>query len=354
MDSGTCLPGTSAGGGAAAGDGWKLGRSVEQRVKQCRNPMHRGGGPTPFEKVRPQTSTGPSGLTDKEASAGACVQPNCRPGDHVVFFPACFGDRACPPGSTSPTPLGIDAPASANVGEPVPVMVKRYNANGEASPAVGATVTGVPQPSRPTWRTRHTQLSQRRRVHIARMRLGIGSRRDHRSASTTATMALAARCPVLCQYLHRRVHPTSNSPVGTTLVKAGGVKSGHVYCPPPSSAVAGGGRRSPGWWHAASGALSLERRNRGRCFDFSGSRSSFVRIKCRQGRVVLFGWWHGVVQLPAPGAAPQGTLRVRHRGRRRCRSHHEARERSQPRCSPGQVATLATVHRAAGPDAPRR
>jgi hypothetical protein len=76
-------------------------------------------------------------LDHAEASVGAC-EAELAQGDEVLFFPACYGE-ACPP---SPTPLGIEAPADANVGEAVAVTVKQYNAKGEASPAAGADVAG--------------------------------------------------------------------------------------------------------------------------------------------------------------------------------------------------------------------
>jgi hypothetical protein len=76
-------------------------------------------------------------LDNKEAEVGAC-EAQLQAGDQVLFFPACYG-AACP---VSPTPLAIEAPASADVGESVNVTVKQYNSKGEPSPAVGAGVGG--------------------------------------------------------------------------------------------------------------------------------------------------------------------------------------------------------------------
>jgi len=78
---------------------------------------------------------------EKEASVGAC-EAQLQAGDRVLFFPSCFGG-ACP---ASPAPLAVEAPPSANVGEAVPVTVRRYSATGEASPAAGASVTGAAAP----------------------------------------------------------------------------------------------------------------------------------------------------------------------------------------------------------------
>jgi hypothetical protein len=76
-------------------------------------------------------------LNYKESNIGACGAV-LEPGDQVLFFVACYGAK-CPP---EQSPLGIEAPASASVGEPINVIVKQYTSGGEPSPAVGATITG--------------------------------------------------------------------------------------------------------------------------------------------------------------------------------------------------------------------
>src|SRR6202035_2412065 len=76
-------------------------------------------------------------VDEKESFVGAC-EAELVPGDRVLFFPACFG-TACPPPLL---PLGIQAPASADVGEPISVTVTKYASGGEASPTPGATVAG--------------------------------------------------------------------------------------------------------------------------------------------------------------------------------------------------------------------
>jgi hypothetical protein len=75
------------------------------------------------------------------STAGICeVEPSS--GESILLFPECFSETgACPP---APNPLGIDAPAVADVGSPVTVKVISYaNATGAPSPAVGATVAGA-------------------------------------------------------------------------------------------------------------------------------------------------------------------------------------------------------------------
>ena len=75
-------------------------------------------------------------INDKASEEGVC-DAEMSSGDHVLLFPCHYEE-----GKECPTPLGIEAPAFANAGEAVTVTVKQYNAKGEASPAVGATVSG--------------------------------------------------------------------------------------------------------------------------------------------------------------------------------------------------------------------
>jgi hypothetical protein len=77
-------------------------------------------------------------LDGKEAEVGAC-EAAVHTGDSVLFFPACFGE-ACP--APAPLPLGVEAPGSANVGEPVRLTVKQFSPAGAATAFAGASVTG--------------------------------------------------------------------------------------------------------------------------------------------------------------------------------------------------------------------
>ncbi|MGI8801885.1 MAG: hypothetical protein ACR2KV_06890 [Solirubrobacteraceae bacterium] len=100
----------------------------------------------------------PTGATDghywafwydhKPAQLGVCGQP-LNPNDEILFFPDCFG--ACPAGFVSPAVLGLTAPTVVQKGSPVGVQVTAYaNADGAASPATGATVSGGGVTSAPT------------------------------------------------------------------------------------------------------------------------------------------------------------------------------------------------------------
>jgi hypothetical protein len=66
---------------------------------------------------------------------GACeVEPQA--GAEVLFVPCSETASECP------GPLGVQAAATANVGEAVAVTVQKYSSGGAASPAVGASVNG--------------------------------------------------------------------------------------------------------------------------------------------------------------------------------------------------------------------
>ncbi|HEV2997830.1 MAG TPA: hypothetical protein VGX16_01900 [Solirubrobacteraceae bacterium] len=80
-------------------------------------------------------------LKDHEAETGVCGA-ELENGEEVLLFPGCYSESkgVCPP--VAPLPLGIEAPVIAEARTPVRVTVSMYNSKGEASPAVGATVSG--------------------------------------------------------------------------------------------------------------------------------------------------------------------------------------------------------------------
>ena len=74
-------------------------------------------------------------INHKSSEVGACeAEPET--GQEVLLFPCSETGTECP------SPLGIEAPASANIGE-VPITVVKYGATGQASPVAGASVTGA-------------------------------------------------------------------------------------------------------------------------------------------------------------------------------------------------------------------
>jgi hypothetical protein len=75
-------------------------------------------------------------LNNAQASTGVCGA-ELQNGDQVLLYP-CNPD----PSYNCIPPLGLQAPARADRGQPFTVSVVRYNATGAASPASGATVAG--------------------------------------------------------------------------------------------------------------------------------------------------------------------------------------------------------------------
>ena len=78
---------------------------------------------------------------DKSSEIGACGA-EAENGEQILYVVGCFGEE-CPADLTfgKIEVLGIEVPPSANAGQAVNVIVKRYKGNGEASPAAGASVS---------------------------------------------------------------------------------------------------------------------------------------------------------------------------------------------------------------------
>ncbi len=219
-------------------------------------------------------------LNNKEAEVGAC-EAELQPGDHVLFFPSCFGE-ACPP---SPAPLGIEVPATANIGEKVSVTVSEYKSNGESSAAAGVTVSGGGT-SAITDSTGHAALT----------------------IASPGTFMLQATAPgtvrteeVIC--VHRGNDGTcgtqspSSSP-GPVAASGGSISvpytGQYALVPKLTSLIDGHTYRSGQAPRVLSGSvlahttvssisLTLRREYRGRCYAFNGVSTRFVRARCGTG-----------------------------------------------------------------------
>ena len=74
------------------------------------------------------------------SEAGLCEILEPESGSELLLFP-------CPESGECPSPLGISAPASANVGEAVTVHVVSYSTSGTSASAAGVSVTGGAAPA---------------------------------------------------------------------------------------------------------------------------------------------------------------------------------------------------------------
>jgi hypothetical protein len=223
-------------------------------------------------------------LDNKEASTGAC-EAELHSGDQVLFFPSCYG-TACPP---EPLPLGIEAPAAADVGESVPLTVTRYSAKGEGAPAAGATISGA-QASATAGSTGHATVTfsapgtytlQATALESVRTETTIcvhagndgtcGTTKTSSvggSTSGTTTAAGSAATPVYKgQY--------------ALVAQASSVIEGHVYKRGSAPRILSGSVLA----HTTVTATSIELRReyKGRCYAYDGVTTRFARARCGEG-----------------------------------------------------------------------
>jgi hypothetical protein len=228
-------------------------------------------------------------VNDKYAPLGACEIPLEQNGERVLFFPEC--DEACPQGP-APTPLEIETGAAANVGEPLQAIVKQYNMNGEASPAVGAQLE---------WSGGSTTSDAQGDATLSFPAAGVYS--IHVTGSTAGPPAVRTEASVC-------VHDGNDGTCGTSApsqtphgaVGVEGFTESHAapyrgpfaLVPHMSSVVDGhvysrtdAPRQLIGTIlaHSAVSSVSLElrRRRRGRCYAYAGSSGRFYRTRCGSG-----------------------------------------------------------------------
>ena len=250
-------------------------------------------------------------LNDKESELGAC-ETELQPADRVLLFPSCYG-TACP--TPEPTPLEIEAPTTANVGEATAVSVKQYNAKGEASPAIGASVIGGGAGA--------TTDSQ---GHATLKFFGAGT-------YTLSVNGAAAGPPAVRTETTICVHNGNDGTCGTQLLSAcatesvpsggcggpllvapqqsavtalaGGVKAGHVYSKRKAPRILKGVVTVPAGGALKEVRIGLERRSGKRCFAFDGSRERFVKSRCGAARFFSVGDTESFSYL-LPAALPAG------------------------------------------------
>jgi hypothetical protein len=222
-------------------------------------------------------------LDNKPASA--FCEAELSSGDSLLLFPECSGE--CPAG---PSPLGIEAPAVAEVGQPVKVTVTSYaNPSGAPTPAGGATVA-YDGTNTPTDSSGHATLTF---SHVGRVEVKVTAPGSIRTETT------------IC------VHQGNDGTCGTQVASGGGVSAG-------GATTAGGVNVTPfkgpyalvphltglvdghTYTHAhaprilsgsvlahttvSSISLTLRREYRHRCYAFNGTTTRFVRARCGTGK----------------------------------------------------------------------
>jgi hypothetical protein len=260
----------------------------------------------PFEPGAPANYFWSLWLDEKESSVGACGA-ELQPGDRVLFFPSCFG-KACPP---EPSPLGIEAPASANVGESVAVTVKRYSAHGMASLAVGAKVEGGGV-SATTDSSGRATLTFRAQGNAT---LKVTAPESIRTEATVCvhagndgncgTQAPAAptgpATPTARGGIAGFVASAPYTGPYAVVAQASGLVDGHVYGAGRSPRVLSG--RVLAHTTVSSISLELRRSYKRHCYAYDGARARFLRARCGHGslfKVASNGTFSYLLPSPLP------------------------------------------------------
>jgi hypothetical protein len=230
---------------------------------------------------------------NKEASEGICgAKSELSQGDSVLFFVSCFSEimGGCPP---APNVLAIEAPATAEVGKPTTVTVLSYpNAGGEPVPAVGATVEGGGDANAlPTNAQGQTTLifSGDGNYTIDATGAAGESSAIRGEVFVCAHEGNDGTCGTTAPSKSSGVQPpasggpgTNSNPAVIEKAKIAGVKNGHVYSRRAAPRLLKGSIVVPAGGLLRKVQISLKRRYRGHCYDFSGSRGQFFAVKCKQ------------------------------------------------------------------------
>lgn len=215
-------------------------------------------------------------INHESSEKGAC-EAEAENGMELLFYPCSETATECP------SPLGAEAPASANVDESVTVNVKKYGPKGEASEVDGATVTGAAE-------------------EVKTGSNGTAMLRFTKTGKTTVSVsapALVRTEATIC------VHDGNDGTCGTTAPTSGspgkineappklvspvpvadvdrivGIADGRVFRHRAAPRLLRGTVTVPTGATLREVKISLKRTHNGRCFDFSGSKERFVRAKC--------------------------------------------------------------------------
>jgi hypothetical protein len=222
---------------------------------------------------------------NEESKLGICAA-ELSTGDSILFFPECF--EMC--SGSAPNVLGIQAPATVEVGKPVLVTVLSYpNAGGSPTPLANATVVGGGDSSAlPTNEQGQTTMTFS----------GDGKYVLHATASGEGPPAIPGEVFVCAHEGNdgtcgttlpgsAPVTPASSNVVSAAIpykgpfalvARATGVLEGHVYRRGHAPRVLAGGVLA----HTAltSVSISLRRSYRGHCYAYNAIRERLQRAAC--------------------------------------------------------------------------
>lgn len=224
-------------------------------------------------------------LDNKASSVGIC-EGELQAGESILFFPECFSETgACP---APPNPLGVSAPAVAQLGAPIGVSVPSYdNVSGAASPAVGAAVTGGGAGAT-TDSSGHATLAIAQTGNVQLQVTAPGSVRTETTVcvhdgndgtcGTTSPSGSSTPAP--------GVAAAYKGPYAV-VAQATGVQDGHFYPRGRGPKVLTGTIATH--TSVSSVGLKLRRSYRGRCFAYDGASERFRRAHCGEGSFFTVG-----------------------------------------------------------------
>jgi hypothetical protein len=278
-------PGTNASGalelatGGSWGGTWYGGKVEEGKFK---------GLGYSVETILGETYTFSSGsfwnfwVDDKAQEEGICER-EMQPGDRVLLYPCHFEE-----GHECPNPLALEAPSNVGMGEPVPVTVMRYAANGTATPAARATITGTGT-SALTDPAGHATLTFSRAGAATLVATASNAVRAEAAVcvhnandGSCGTQAPAAGVSPATANTGLTVMPAPYKGPFAIVARSTGVLDGHVYRRRNTPRVLAGTATA----HTGVSSVSIElwREYRGRCYSYDGVRERFMSAHCARGR----------------------------------------------------------------------
>lgn len=222
-------------------------------------------------------------LDNKPASA--FCEAELSSGDSLLLFPECSGE--CPAG---PSPLGIEAPAVAEVGQPVNVTVTSYaNPSGAPSASKGATVA-YEGTSVTTDASGHATLTFARAGQAdvkvtapdsirTETTLCVHSANDG-ACGTHATTGAAGAAGGVTAGVGVTAAPFKGP--YALVPKLTGPIDGHTYPRAHAPRVLSGSVLAH--TTVSSISLTLRREYRHRCYAFDGRTTRFMRARCGKGK----------------------------------------------------------------------
>ncbi len=220
---------------------------------------------------------------NEESPLGICgVEPSA--GDTLLFFPECYEKCSGP----APSVLGIQAPASAEVGKPVSIQVLSYpNPAGAPVPMAEATVTGGGESSQPTNAQGQTTMT-----FTGDERFSLYARGPAEAAAIPAEVFICVHegndgtCGTTAPGGAVAAPQISSVPAGAASYKgpfalvaqATALSEGHIYRRGHAPRTLTG--KVVAHTAVVSVSIALRRSYRGRCAAYDAVRERFVSARC--------------------------------------------------------------------------